>query len=261
MRSNPSLYVSKARINVRQFPPFVTERTLKRLAVYAVHIFEEEVKSGLDAELSTKKWKRKRGERQTAVRQAKIVSICDRIDPITGKGRSKGCGFLEMMSHGDALRVIRWANSHPGVEGLMKGWWKEEFQDIEKKEHGKKMIGEEEARVRRMKDRLRELEDKEKQVGRSLILEFSIENIQVVRRRVEREEGIRQESQSKEREEKLFPTKKRRVPSSGEGDNAHSTKKARRTMVKEVKSGEVKVNRLGRLIGRKRGKKSKGKAR
>ncbi|KAF8493337.1 hypothetical protein JB92DRAFT_3147322 [Gautieria morchelliformis] len=106
----------RARINVRQFPPFVTERTLKRLAVYAVRIFEEEVKSGLDAELSPQKWKRKRGERQTAVRQAKI-----------------GCGFLEMMSHADALRVIRWANNHPGVEGLMRGWWKEELQDIEKK--------------------------------------------------------------------------------------------------------------------------------
>ncbi|KAF8526462.1 hypothetical protein JB92DRAFT_3108260 [Gautieria morchelliformis] len=131
MRSNPSLYVSKARINVRQLPTFVTERTLERLAVYAVRTFEEEVKSELDAELSTKKWKRKRGERQTAVRQAKIVRICDRIDPITGKGRSKSCGFLEMMSHADALRVIRWANKHPGVEGLMQGWWKELFQDME----------------------------------------------------------------------------------------------------------------------------------
>ncbi|KAF8493329.1 hypothetical protein JB92DRAFT_3234511 [Gautieria morchelliformis] len=283
MRSNPSLYVSKTRISVRQLPTFVTERTLKRLAMHAVRTFEEEVKSGvregltadelreiegdgaaeLDGELSSKKRKRKRGERQTAVRQAKIVRISDRIDPITGKGRSKGYGFLEMMSHADALRVIRWANNHPGVEGLMRGWWREELQDIEKKAHGKKMNEEEETRVRRVKDRLRELEeDQEKKVGRSLVLEFSIENIQVVRRRVEREEGSRQESQSKQREEKLLPTKKRRVPSSGESDNARPTKKARTTIVKEVKSGEATVNHLGGLIGRKRKEtKSKGKAR
>jgi nucleolar protein 4 len=215
MRSNPSLYLSKTRISVRQLPTFATERTLKRLAVHAVRTFEEDVKSGvregltademreigddntpeMDGEMSSKKRKRKRGERQTAVRQAKIVRVSDRIDPITSKGRSKGYGFLEMMSHADALRVIRWANNHPGVEGLMRGWWKEELQDMEKKDHGKKMNEEEEARVRRMKDRLRELEeDKEKKVGRSLVLEFSIENIQVVRRRVEREEGSRQVS-------------------------------------------------------------------
>lgn len=215
MRSNPSLYVSKTRISVRQLPMFVTERTLKRLALHAVRAFEEDVKSGTREGLSVdelreegedsiadaggerppKKSKKKRGERQTAVRQAKVVRVSDRIDPLTGKGRSKGYGFLEMVSHGDALRVIRWANNHPGVEGLMRGWWKEELLDMVKKEDGKKRDEEEEARVRRMKDRLRELEEgKEEMIGRTLVLEFSIENIQVVRRRAEREEGVRQVS-------------------------------------------------------------------
>ena len=221
MRTNPSLYVSKTRISVRQLPTFATERTLKRLAVHAVRVFDEDVKSGVRDGLSvdelreegddddvdvdipegggervSKKRKRKRGERQTAVRQAKIVRIGDRIDPLTGKGRSKRYGFLEMVSHADALRVIRWANNHPGMEGLMQEWWKEELQDLLKKEEGKeKRNDEEEARLRRMKDRLRELEaEKEKKIGRTLVLEFSIENIQVVRRRAEREDESRQVS-------------------------------------------------------------------
>ena len=40
-----------------------------------------------------------------------------------------------------------------------------------------------------MKDQLQGL-DQEKKVGRTLVMEFSIENIQVVRRHVEWEDGI-----------------------------------------------------------------------
>lgn len=218
MRSNPSLYVSKTRISVRQLPTFPTERTLKRLAMHAVCAFEEDVKVGVreglnadelreegdeiieeeDGAKPLKERRKRRGERQTAVRQAKIVRITDRVDPLTGKGRSKGYGFLEMVSHADALRVIRWANNNPGVEGLMRGWWKEELQDMVKKEEGKKRNDDEEARMRLMKDRLRELDEekekKEKKVSRTLVLEFSIENIQVVRRRAEREDWSREVS-------------------------------------------------------------------
>ena len=46
LRSNPSLYVSKTRLSVRQLPLFVTERVLKRLAMHAVRVFEDEVKKG-----------------------------------------------------------------------------------------------------------------------------------------------------------------------------------------------------------------------
>ena len=42
-----------------------------------------------------------------------------------------------------------------------------------------------------MKDQLQGL-DQEKKVGRTLVMEFSIKNIQVVRRHVEWEDGIRQ---------------------------------------------------------------------
>ncbi|KAF8575021.1 RNA-binding domain-containing protein [Ramaria rubella] len=285
MRSNPSLYVSKTRLSVRQLPTFATERTLKRLALHAVRKFEDEVKNGTreglnademreDGDEATeadreKKPKRKRGERYTAVRQAKIVRIGDRVDPLTGKGRSKGYGFLEMMSHADALKVLRWANNHPGVEGLLREWWKEELKDLVKKDEnaGKtKKSEEEQARLRRLKGRIRELEDEtDKKAGRTLVLEFSIENIQVVRRRADREEGGRQDLSSRSRDEKktsTSPAKKRRDAPSSEVVS-RPAKKPRVTPIKEVKSGDATAgNKIGDIIGRKRREKRlKGKTR
>jgi len=217
MRSNPSLYVSKTRLSVRQLPTFATERTLKRLAIHAVRAFGEDVSNGLREELSAEemetgpedgvveeegngkklKTKRKRGERATAVRQAKVVRLGDRVDPLTGKGRSKGYGFLEMMSHADALRVLRWANNNPSVEGLMRLWWTEEVRDLVKQEEAPTTQSvEDQVRLRRLNERLQELEGqgKEKKAGRTLILEFSIENIQVIRKRAEREDESRKVS-------------------------------------------------------------------
>ena len=46
LRSNPSLFISKTRLSIRQIPLFVTERVLKRLAIHAVRAFEGEVKQG-----------------------------------------------------------------------------------------------------------------------------------------------------------------------------------------------------------------------
>ena len=47
LKSNPSLFISKTRLSVRQIPIFVTERMLKRLASHAVKTFELEVKQDL----------------------------------------------------------------------------------------------------------------------------------------------------------------------------------------------------------------------
>lgn len=197
LRSNPSLYISKTRLSVRRIPLFATERTLKRLALHAVRMFEDDVKDGKREGLSSeeleeleeiKKPKRKKGERLTAVRQAKIVRTQERVDPVTGKGRSKGYGFLEMMSHPDALRVLRWANNNPTTESLMREWWQEELKDMLKREEA---VGgdmeDHQAKINRIKASLEELNEAGKKTGRTLILEFSIENIQVVRRRNERQ--------------------------------------------------------------------------
>ncbi len=158
LRSNPSLYVSRTRLSIRQIPLFVTERTLKHLAVHAVRAFERDVKAGTRAPLTEdelvnppadpdevqeqpqikeKSKKPYKSGRSTGVKQTKIVRQQDRVDPVTGKGRSRGYGFLEMETHADALRVLRWANNNPEVAKLFDEWRTEELQDLLKAEKKK----------------------------------------------------------------------------------------------------------------------------
>jgi nucleolar protein 4 len=203
LRSNPSLFISKTRLSIRQIPTFVTERVLKRLAVHAVRAFESEVKKGLRTGLTQdeltevvneedgentqvteedgkgKTKAHKKGERTTGVKQAKIVRQHERVDPVTGKGRSKGYGFLEMLKHADALRVLRWTNNNPEVGPLFEKWWTDELEDLIKQE--KKKEDKDEARLKRMKDE--QEKSGSKQGKGTLIAEFSIENVQVVQRR------------------------------------------------------------------------------
>jgi nucleolar protein 4 len=83
------------------------------------------------------KKKKKFTGRGTRVKQAKIVRQQERIDPVTGNGKSKGYGFIEMNTHGDALRVLRWANNNSDIGPLLEEWWKEELGDLIKLEKGK----------------------------------------------------------------------------------------------------------------------------
>ena len=212
LRSNPSLYVSKTRLSIRQIPLFVTERVLKRLAIHSVRGFNTEVEKGTREGLSpdelaepapigdqdskddvkkeqdTKSKKHKaKAARLSGVKQAKIVRQSDRADAVTGKGRSRGYGFIEMHMHADALRVLRWANNNPDVGALFDTWWKEELADLVKKEKAKESP--DEARIKRIKD---EMEGPSKPAKGTLIVEFSIENVQVVQRRtVQREKRVR----------------------------------------------------------------------
>jgi len=221
LRSNPSLYISKTRLSIRQLPLFVTDRTLKRLAIHAVRAFDDEVKASDREALARAEEtdetvspaiagkKKKRGERETPVVQSKIVRQSEKVDPLTGMRRSKGYGFLEMRSHRDALRVLRWANNNPEVGGLMWGWWKGEMGELlertkaslvsaqakgQKGEDGdggegesekKKESAEElEGRVRKLEARVKEGDDRSSggmRGGKTLMIEFSIENVQVGR--------------------------------------------------------------------------------
>lgn len=175
LRSNPLLYVSRTRLSIRQLPLFATERMLKRLAIHAVRSFESEVKAGKRSGLTedelteplpdpdaddpkerTAKGKGKAAQtrkgRSTGVQQAKIVRQQDRVDAATGKGRSRGYGFLEMETHADALRVLRWSNNNLDVSKLLDTWWKEELEDLVKLE--KKKEEKEEGRLERLKKSL-----------------------------------------------------------------------------------------------------------
>lgn len=206
LRSNPSLYISKTRLSVRQLPLFVTDRGLKRLAIHAVRAFNDEVKAGtreglsrIEAEDDTlspaleAQGKKKRGERETAVVQSKIVRQNEKIDPLTGRGRSKGYGFLELRSHRDALKVLRWANNNPAVGPLLWEWWSAELGDLRERaqkelkavrdgKKGKEDEAELEARLKKLDARVAEGDERSgggMRQGKTLMIEFSIENVQV----------------------------------------------------------------------------------
>ena len=208
LRSNPSLFVSRTRLSIRQLPLFVTERMLKRLAIHATRAFEAEAKAGKrepltsdelaepapaendedvkmeeeDALTKKRKGKVPKGKgRDTGVKQAKIVRQQDRVDPVTGKGRSKGYGFLELGTHADALRVLRWANNNFAVGRLFEEWWKAELEDLIVAEKRKDAAKRDETRIKRIREEI-EKGVPPKSRG-TLIVEFSIENIQVVQRR------------------------------------------------------------------------------
>lgn len=181
----------------------MTERALKRLAIHAVRAFEADVKAGNRSALTEDELSdpvpdpddvegdavKARGKtkaplrkgRSTGVKQAKIIRQQDRVDTVTGKGRSRGYGFLEMEKHADALRVLRWANNNPGLGRLFDDWWKEELGDLIKAEK-KKEKKEEKGRLERLKQEL--AGGSEKKTRGTLIVEFSIENVQVVKRRI-----------------------------------------------------------------------------
>lgn len=219
LRTNPALFVSRTRLSVRQLPTFASERALKKLALHAVRAFEDEVRAGAresltadelaadvappdgdDAEdappddgKSKKKPKWTKKGRPTAVKQAKVVHQTDRIDAVTGRPRSKGYGFLELHAHADALRVLRWANNNAALAPLLEGWWRDEVQamlDAElKKPEGDGEGARDEARVKKMRE---ELVNTGRKAKSTLIVEFSIENVQVVQRRAAKQKEARE---------------------------------------------------------------------
>ncbi|KAF5379115.1 hypothetical protein D9615_005877 [Tricholomella constricta] len=270
LKSNPSLFISKTRLSVRQIPIFVSERLIKRLAIHALRAFEAEVKKGERAALTadelsdmsqdddeedikdegeeSKKSKKKRLiGRRTGVKQAKIVRQMERVDPVTGKGRSKGYGFLEMNTHADALRVLRWANNNPDVGPLFEEWWKDELKDLVKQESTKEP--KDDARISRLKEEL-EKGGSKKSKG-TLIVEFSIENIQVVQRRnAAQKKTLADDKDSKVdviKESEERSPKKRRVSD----DKPKS--------IKVEDSPKKPKDNLGSLIGRKRKERKGGK--
>ncbi|KAK1225250.1 RNA recognition motif-containing protein [Marasmius sp. AFHP31] len=279
LKSNPSLYVSKTRLSIRQIPLFVTEHMLKRLALHAVKAFNIEYKSGerkgltadelddfepepeQDAGADAKGKGKSKDRPHTGVKQTKIVRQQERVDPVTGKGRSKGYGFVEMYKHADALRVLRWANNNAKLGTLLEEWWKEELRELIKREKGKGKEEKSEDRLKRLQAEVDNVESNGVKQGKgTLIIEFSIENVQVVKRRAtlqkERSQPEPKGNKSKEVGKLELdsppqpPAKKRRV--SGEKE---ANEKAKVEVPEPQKAG----NSVGFLIGRKRKQRKAGK--
>lgn len=218
----------------------MSERGLKRLAIHAKRAFDDEVEAGtrvplgseelemteaereaLNEAKATKVRKNKHKGRPTGVKQAKVVRQTDRVDVLIGKGRSKGYGFIEMDTHADALRVLRWSNNNRDAHKLLWGWWRDEVTDLA--QAGKEQLEalnaegatsksrpneavkapqvdpkdattrkeELETRVKKLAARAADMEVRDSEAsikdGRALHVEFSVENITVVKRRREKE--------------------------------------------------------------------------
>eukprot|EP00050_Salpingoeca_kvevrii_P002350 m.191224 g.191224 ORF g.191224 m.191224 type:complete len:516 (+) comp10592_c1_seq1:4188-5735(+) len=93
--ANPNYFVSKTRLTVHNLPLTVDDMALKNLFRKAAEASDEGVGK---------------------IKQAKIVRSKDRVDS-SGKGRSRGFGFVEFEDHDAALRALRQLNNNPECFG------------------------------------------------------------------------------------------------------------------------------------------------
>lgn len=173
IEKNPALHLSLTRLAVRNIPRSVTSKDLKALARQAIVGFAADVKEGkrhrLSAEelarggeamLNAEKARKRMGK--GIVKQAKVVfetPAGSKITEESGAGRSRGYGFIEYYTHRNALMGLRWLNGHAV-----------DYKTQETQPKSKKAT----------KD---DHQDKKKR----LIVEFAIENANVVARRSDRE--------------------------------------------------------------------------
>ena len=175
IKNNPSLHLSLTRLSVRNLPRSVASQDLKALAREAVVGFAKDVKDGTRRTLSKEELSRggedmRQAEKERKVKgkgivkQAKIVfegREGGKVAEGSGAGRSRGYGFVEFVSHRWALMGLRWLNGH-AVKPKSTG---EGESSIATKERPKR-----------------------------LIVEFALENAQVVARRNDRETKARERS-------------------------------------------------------------------
>ena len=177
IEGNPSLNLSFTRLSIRNIPRTIGSKELKALAREAVVGFATNTKARSREKLSKEELARGGEEMKTLelerkragkgiVRQAKVVfegAGGSKVSEDTGAGRSRGYGFIEYYTHRNALMGLRWLNGHavgsrPGDRSADAN--QEDAQDRKKR----------------------------------LIVEFAIENAQVVLRRNDREDKARTRS-------------------------------------------------------------------
>lgn len=183
IESNPSLNLSLTRLSIRNIPRSITSKDLKQLAREAVVGFATEVKEGKRQRLTREELERAVDEMTAAdearkakgkgiVRQAKVVFEGEgggKVDENSGAGRSRGYGFVEYYTHRSALMGLRWLNGHSVG-----------YQVKDAPAKGGKA------------DAREALQDRKKR----LIVEFAIENAQVMHRRQELEKKARERSKA-----------------------------------------------------------------
>lgn len=275
--ANPSLHVSKTRLSVHQLPLFVTDKLLKHLALHALKSFGHEVKNGEREDLTAEEKEdttlssavrpesaasRKKRVPPSAVVQAKVVLQNDRIDPLTGKGRSRGYGFLEMRTFPQALKVLRWANANPELASLLTTWWREELaaqqaklrkqQEAHLAEHATSAADEAGLRIKRIARALQDLEEQGTKAAKSelrglLRIEFSIENVTKVRKR-----ALRQNASQDAKRRKTEHTTASHAAEEPVEERPRTKKLGEARAQGRIATEEKARSSVGSLIGRKR---------
>ncbi|KAF3492003.1 ribosome biogenesis protein Nop4 [Arthroderma uncinatum] len=174
IKSNPMLHVSLTRLSVRNLPRHIDSKALKALAREAVVGFAKDVKNGLRKPISWEESRRsaalmkeadqlRKSQKKGIVKQAKVVfegKDGAKTSDQSGAGRSRGYGFIEYATHRSSLMGLRWLNGH-AIEASAS------TPNADPADRKKR-----------------------------LIVEFALENAQVVNRRREREANTRKAAQS-----------------------------------------------------------------
>lgn len=238
IKNNPTLHLSFTRLSIRNIPRSVTSKDLKALAREAIVGFAKDVKEGRRQPLSAEELsrgsdetkeddKRRREKGKGLVKQAKIVfegRDGSKIEEKTGAGRSRGYGFVEYFNHRHALMGLRWLNGHV-VQA-------------------------------------KSTNDGEAEKKKRLIVEFAIENAQVVKRRREFQDKARskQEDGDKKGREAHRSNQKGTKRKRFEGRDNKEDKKE--TAGEDDDDEKNRIAKRNRIISRKRQqrKQRKGKA-
>lgn len=126
IQGNPSLHLSLTRLAVRNIPRDLTAKDLKALARQAIVEFAKDAAEGRRLPLSAEEKarggvedrdaeKKRREKGKGIVKQAKIVfenRQGSKVAEADGAGKSRGYGFIEYTSHRWALMGLRWLNGH-----------------------------------------------------------------------------------------------------------------------------------------------------
>ena len=205
LTKNPSLHLSMTRLAIRNLPRSMDEKALKSLGRKAVVEFATEVKEERRQPLSKEElmrsihYQNSQGEpnkKHGVVKQSKIIK---EVKGTGDAGRSRGYGFLEMRNHKAALMALRWLNGH--------------------------LVSQEE-----LEQGNNEVEPDKK---RRLVVEFAIENAQVLKRQKEQQERSQK-----------FSAKRKAA------DIEEKEKKAKEEAEKEKADADAK--KIHSAIGRKR---------
>lgn len=175
LSKNPSLHLSMTRLAVRNLPRSMDEKAFKALGRKAIVQFATEVRENRRQPLTKEEVMRSvhhqdslgeptSGKKSGVVKQAKIIQ---ELKGSGEAGRSRGYGFLELRNHKAALMALRWLNAHAVT--------KEEIAEGSKEAEPDKV--------------------------RRLVVEFAVENAQVVKRQRERQYRAKEKGLKRKAEE------------------------------------------------------------